>query len=151
MVELSATSEVSTLVGADLNCDKCALKNFRRRVVNGELRPGSKVFLIGQSPGYLEDLKGKPFSGESGKELDMVLEKIGLERNELSISNACRCKPPLNRPKDKTLKKEEIRACRQYLIDEIKYIKPNVVVCMGNEALGAILGMKGVMDLRGVF
>ncbi len=136
---------------APTNCDKCELKNFRRRVVNGELRPGSKIFLVGQCPGYLEDLKGKPFIGDSGKELGMVLEKIGLERNELSISNACRCKPPTNRPKDKTLKKEEIRACRQYLIDEIIYVKPNVVVCMGNEALGAILGMKGVMDLRGVF
>ncbi len=49
------------------NCTKCSLSKSRTKVVFGEGNPEADILLIGEGPGYDEDIKGLPFVGRSGQ------------------------------------------------------------------------------------
>ena len=120
-------------------CDRCALCGRRRRIVNGEGPSNATIAFIGEAPGALEDESGRPFVGRSGKFLDSVLERKGIRRAEVFVTNVVRCRPPLNRkPRD-----DEIRSCLPNLASELKKIRPKVVVALGAVAVAALTGSKG--------
>lgn len=92
--------------------------------------------LIGEAPGQREDAEGVPFVGRAGKFLDSVLSDIGIERSRLFVTNIVRCRPPGNRkPHD-----EEIDECIPNLIDELRGMKPRIVVALGAVAFRALTG-----------
>jgi DNA polymerase len=116
-------------------CKKCNLSKSRTNVVFGEGNIKAKVLLIGEAPGFNEDKEGKPFVGQAGKILNEVLLKIaGLERSEVYITNVVKCRPPNNREPEQ----EEIEACFPYLDFQIRFIKPKVIVTLGNVATSTI-------------
>lgn len=128
------------------DCTRCPLHKSAQSVcLMGDGPVPSKIFLVGEAPGFREDEIGKPFSGKAGQYLDTVLSEVGLPRNSVFISNAAKCRPPDNR----TPTKKEIRACNSYLQDEIRTVQPEYIVPLGNAALEAILGVKGIMKKRG--
>ena len=47
--------------------------------------------LVGEAPGYYEDLKGIPFVGKAGKVLDELLGSVGLGRSDVYIANVLKC------------------------------------------------------------
>lgn len=73
----------------------------------------STLVLIGEAPGYCEDIKGKPLVGPAGKLLDGILEKVGLSTEKFYIINVVKCRPPGNRDPYP----EEINACTLTSID----------------------------------
>jgi DNA polymerase len=79
--------------------------------------------LIGQNPGTEEDKTGRPFVGKSGKFLDTVLENNGINRDSLFITNIVKHKTPGNR----IPLKDEISACKSYILEQMKLIKPRDV------------------------
>jgi DNA polymerase len=83
--------------------------------------------LVGQNPGAEEDKIGRPFIGKAGKFLDKVIAKNGFNREELFVTNIVKHASPKNR---KPLP-DEIAACAPYLEEQIKTIKPKIVVLMG--------------------
>jgi DNA polymerase len=83
--------------------------------------------LVGQNPGAEEDKIGRPFIGKAGKFLDKVIAKNGFNREELFVTNIVKHTSPKNR---KPLP-DEIAACAPYLEEQIKTIKPKLVVLMG--------------------
>jgi len=86
--------------------------------------------LVGQNPGKKEAETGRPFVGRSGKYLDKILEKNGIDREKLFITNTVKHKTPENRkPED-----DEIEACLPYLEKQIKIINPKIVVLLGKVA-----------------
>jgi len=111
-------------------CQKCSLSKTRTNVVPGEGDAESSVVLIGEAPGYWEDRKGRPFVGAAGKVLDEVLEKIGLKRAEIFITNVLKCRPPGNRDP----RSEEIRACTPFLDSQLGIIKPRFIVTLGRHS-----------------
>jgi uracil-DNA glycosylase len=108
-------------------CRKCRLWQGAHKAVPGEGLLNAKVMLVGQNPGAEEDKIGRPFVGRAGKYLDKVLTKNGLTRDDMFVTNVVKHISPKNR---KPLP-DEIAACTPYLLEQIKKIKPKIIVLMG--------------------
>ncbi|MGH2809460.1 MAG: uracil-DNA glycosylase [Actinomycetota bacterium] len=119
-----------------LACTKCRLHNGRTQVVWMDGNPDSDLMFIGEGPGFHEDKQGKPFVGAAGKLLDELLASIGLDRTKCTICNVVKCRPPGNRDP----MPDEIEACTPYLKAQIAFIKPRVIITLGNFATRFILG-----------
>ena len=88
---------------------------------------------VGQNPGAEEDKTGRPFVGRAGKFLNKVLAKNGIRREEVFVTNIVKHISPENR---KPLP-DEIAACAPYLEEQIRTVKPKIVVLMGKVACQA--------------
>ncbi|MBC8435163.1 uracil-DNA glycosylase [archaeon] len=102
-----------------------------KNVVVGDGNVNAKILFVGEAPGRKEDEQGLPFVGAAGKNLDKLLEKVGLKRSEdIYIANILKCRPPKNRnPSD-----EEIKLHTPWLLKQIREMKPEVVCSLGNYA-----------------
>lgn len=108
-------------------CTLCELHRMRTQAVPGAGNPNAEIMFIGEGPGWHEDRQGLPFVGAAGKFLDEMLEKIGLSREDVFITNVVKCRPPGNRDP----LPDEMSACRAYLDEQIALIKPKVIVTLG--------------------
>jgi len=129
------------------DCIRCPLHRSRTRVVFGDGNPYSPVVFVGEAPGEEEDAQGKPFVGRAGRYLNRKIQEVlGLRREEVYITNVCKCRPPGNRKPAPA----EISACFPYLKREIDIIRPKVICCLGATAGEGILGKKlSVTRVRG--
>ncbi len=128
-------------------CTKCNLAEGRTQVVFGMGNPTADLVFVGEGPGAEEDRQGLPFVGRSGQLLDkLVLEEMGLTRQDCYIANVVKCRPPANRDP----KPDEIAACRPYLERQLDLIAPKVIVTLGNFATKLLLDTTlGISRLRG--
>lgn len=127
-------------------CGKCKLSKTRTNVVFGEGNKEADLMFIGEGPGADEDYTGIPFVGRAGKLMNMAFQGIGIDREKVYIANIVKCRPPGNRnPQD-----DEINACLDYLRNQVIFIKPKVIVLLGNVALKTILSKDlGITNSRG--
>jgi len=127
-------------------CKRCHLYRGAKNLVFGEGSPSARLMFIGEAPGAEEDLQGRPFVGAAGQLLNNLLNKLGLEREEVYITNVVKSRPPENRDP----LPEEIEACLPYLKMQITAIRPQVIVTLGRIAAQALLGTKEpVTRIRG--
>ncbi|MBI4894277.1 MAG: uracil-DNA glycosylase [Candidatus Aenigmarchaeota archaeon] len=128
-----------------VGCTKCGLCKTRKNAVPGKGSPKSDIVFVGEAPGGTEDERGEPFVGSAGKRLTEALEKNGLSRDSVYITNVVKCRPPGNR-----VPTEEERAmCMQYLEAELDAIGPKVVCVLGNTASSSVLGQADITKNRG--
>lgn len=112
-------------------CQKCPLGKTRKNLVFGVGNEKAKIMFIGEGPGEQEDIQGFPFVGRSGQLLDKYLEVIGLDRSRnIYIANMVKCRPPHNRDP----KPEETEMCLPWLREQVRQIKPAIIVCLGRIA-----------------
>lgn len=129
-----------------LECEKCRLHEGRTQVVWMDGNPESDLMFIGEAPGFHEDREGRPFVGAAGKLLDEMLSSIGLDRTKCTICNVIKCRPPNNR----NPLADEIDSCRPYLQAQIDFIKPTVIVTLGNFATRFVLASQvSISRVRG--
>jgi len=98
---------------------------------------------VGEQPGDREDLEGRPFVGPAGRILDASLEKAGIDRREVYVTNVVKHFKWEPRGKRRIHQKPnavEIGACRPWLDAEIALVRPKVLVCLGATAAQALLG-----------
>ncbi len=114
-IELTKNTEI---------CKNC------KNVVVGKGNLSASIMFVGEAPGRNEDEQGLPFVGAAGKNLDKLLEKVGLNMNDVYIANILKCRPPENRGP----LPEEIRAHTPWLLKQIEEIKPKVICSLGNYA-----------------
>lgn len=127
-------------------CTACRLSETRNNVVFGTGDPEARLMLVGEAPGKNEDLQGEPFVGAAGQLLDELLADIGVERRETYIANVLKCRPPGNRDP----KEDEIDSCKGYLREQIRMIRPDVVMTLGNFATKLLLPTElGITRIRG--
>lgn len=126
-------------------CSKCALRENCSRVVFGEGDPKAEIMFIGEAPGKKEDETGIPFVGSSGKILDKILESIDIKREEIYLTNICKCRPPKNQDP----LPEEVAACWPYLEKQITIIDPKIIVTLGKYALNAFLPEAKISEMHG--
>ena len=102
------------------------------------------IMIIGEAPGYKENLQGKPFIGKTGQ---LLWEEIkGFKRGDFCLTNVCKCYPS----ETKTPSKVEIETCFEFLKKEIEIIEPKIILAFGNVNLMAFLGQKnGIMKENG--
>ena len=117
-------------------CRKCELCETRTNVVVGVGSPEAEVMFIGEGPGENEDLQGEPFVGRAGKLLDKMLTAVDLDRNQnIYIANIVKCRPPKNRDP----KPEEQEMCIDWLRNQVRLIRPKIIVCLGRIAAARII------------
>lgn len=133
------TYNIEKLKDTIKNCKKCILHTKRKQAVPGQIVPRSKLVVLGESPGKIEDEKGQPFVGDSGWILNGILKRNDINRKNISIINSVCCKPPGNRIVDYPDAKEK---CKDYMIAWLKIIKPEFVITLGNVATTALTGSK---------
>ncbi len=118
-------------------CTLCPLGSLgRTSVVFGQGNADAKIMFIGEAPGQKEDEQGRPFVGRSGQLLTKVLADLGLNRDDVYITNTVKCRPPNNRaPVFK-----EVATCIKILLQEqIKIIQPKVICTLGTSPMKALL------------
>jgi len=131
----------------NFECKKCDLcKQGKKNYVLPHGNINGTVLIVGEAPGSEEDIQGKPFVGPSGTLLRQALEAAKLPMSDIFITNTVFCRPPKNRQP----KKEELKACSEYL-EQVITSMPNLKIIMplGAVALQATLNRKGVTECRG--
>lgn len=126
-------------------CSKCALRKGCKNVVPGEGSADAQILFIGEGPGEKEDELGRPFVGSAGKFLDEMLSSIKLERKDVYITNVVKCRPPGNRDP----LPEEVAWCWPWLLEQIKIIKPKLIVTLGRHSMARFLPMMKISEVHG--
>lgn len=140
---LPARRTLPALREAVQDCRGCDLWKRGTQAVFGEGKPGAEVMLVGEQPGDQEDLQGRPFVGPAGRVLDKALTAAGIDRDDVYVTNAVKhfkWEPRGNRRIHKKPNGMEIAACRPWFDEEVKALKPSVIVCLGATAAQALLG-----------
>jgi len=117
--------------------------------VAGEGNLSAKIVLVGEAPGQEEEVAGRPFVGAAGNLLRATMRQAGLLERDVYITNVVKVRPPQN--KLERLEELGVRVEDFYplLFSEIDAINPNVIVALGEVALNALTGLKGVTNWRG--
>lgn len=134
----SKQSSLDILNAKFTNCMKCPLsKQGRSQVVFGTGNTNAELMFIGEAPERDEDKHGKPFVGRAGVLLTKIIEAMGLNRDDVYISNVVKCRPPENRT---PVAKESNTCMNLILSNEIKIVSPRIICTLGSVATAALLG-----------
>lgn len=130
-------------------CGNCPLCKERTNTVPGEGNADTPdIMFVGEGPGADEDAQGRPFVGKAGKLLDKMIEAMGYRREDVYIANVVKCRPPNNRKP----MREEMDMCLPYLRQQIRLIRPRVIVGLGGTAMEGLLGKPvGITRMRGIW
>lgn len=119
-------------------CTACTCRAEALQVVPGVGPLDARVMVLGQNPGEEEDRQGVPLIGASGQELDRWLKILGWRRDQILLSNVCKCHTAGNR----ALKPKEIDTCSTlWLARELGALPElRVIIPIGKPAASALLG-----------
>jgi uracil-DNA glycosylase len=120
------------------------LKEGAKNLVFGKGTGEGEIVFVGEAPGKFEDEQGEPFVGKAGKNLDGLLERVGLSLEKVYVTNILKYRPPENRDP----LPEEIKEHGPWLVKQIKEIKPKVVCSLGNYATKFFLANGNVEDMK---
>lgn len=127
-------------------CQRCRLGGTRKRAVPGEGPRRAAILFVGEAPGFWENEEGRPFVGQAGRLLEELLAGIGLQRDQVYITNVLKCRPPNNRDP----LPDELTACNDYLDRQIVLIQPKLIVTLGRFSMAKFFGPgRGMRDLHG--
>ena len=136
-------------INTSFDCISCNSQEEFTSVVVSRGNPLSKLMIVGEAPGAMEDKLGKPFVGRSGKLLDKLLDNVGINsQNEAYICNVVKCRPPNNRRPTKA----EIKESLPWLKQQIYLVDPYVIILVGATAVESVLGIRKRMStVRGTW
>ncbi len=144
----AADESLESVAAEAATCTLCRLCETRTNVVFGVGNPTARLMFIGEGPGRDEDLQGEPFVGRAGQLLDRIIVAMGLERSQVYIANTVKCRPPKNRNPER----DELAACRHFLLRQVKAVRPEIIVLLGRVAAQAVLDVDAPLGrLRGRF
>lgn len=124
-------------------CQRCDLCRYATQSVPGVGPDHAPLMLVGEQPGDQEDLQGKPFVGPAGQVLDRVLAQVGIKRDEVYLTNAVKHFKFVSKGRRRihqTPGRTEIVACSPWLEQEIRLVRPKLIVTLGATALQAVEG-----------
>lgn len=124
-------------------CTRCELYKCATQTVFGEGPLDAAIMFVGEQPGDNEDLEGRPFVGPAGALFDASLEKAGIDRSAVYVTNAVKHFKFVQRGKRRIHNKPdagEITACRWWLEHERQLIRPAVTVALGATAARSLIG-----------
>ena len=124
-------------------CTRCELYKFGTQTVFGEGPLDASIMFVGEQPGDNEDLEGRPFVGPAGALFDESLEKAGIDRSTVYVTNAVKHFKFVQKGKRRIHNKPdagEISACRWWIEHERELIRPPVTVALGATAARSLIG-----------
>jgi uracil-DNA glycosylase family protein len=140
------TTSLTELAEASQHCRGCELFEDATQTVFGRGPASSKLMLVGEQPGDVEDQRGVPFVGPAGKVLLQALADVGITPGTVYVTNAVkhfrwRVDPKGSKRRiHQTPSAGNIRACRPWLSAELAAVKPRLVVLLGATAAKSLLG-----------
>jgi DNA polymerase len=126
-------------------CRRCPLWRDATQGVCGEGPREARLMIVGEQPGDQEDLAGRPFVGPAGQVLNQALEAAGIDRDDVFVTNAVKHfkhEPRGKRRLHKTPVASEVSACRWWLDQERRLVKPAMTLALGATASLGVLGRK---------
>jgi len=123
-------------------CTRCDLYKHATQTVFGEGPLDASIMFVGEQPGDQEDIAGRPFVGPAGQLFDAALEKAGIDRAGVYVTNAVKHFKFVPRGKKRIHSKPgagEIEACRWWIEHERELIRPPVTVALGATAARSLL------------
>lgn len=139
----TARAELERLRKKAATCRNCELWECGTQTVFGEGAARASMMLVGEQPGDVEDRAGRPFIGPAGKLLDRALAEAGIDRRETYVTNVVKHFRWEARGKRRIHKKpnsRQINACHPWLEEELRVVRPRLVVALGATAAQALLG-----------
>ena len=124
-------------------CTRCDLYKYATQTVFGEGPLDAKIVFVGEKPGDQEDLAGRPFVGPAGAVFDAALEKAGIDRSQVYVTNAVKHFKFILRGKRRIHNKPDagqIEACRWWIDHERGLIRPALTVALGATAARSLVG-----------
>jgi DNA polymerase len=144
---LSKQEKLDLIAEKVSNCTKC--QEFQESTIHsapGDGNPNTKIVFLGEACGQTETEQGRPFCGKAGVLLNNILNTCGIKREDVFVTNICKCRPPGNRAP--TI--DEANNCRGFLDLQLKVIAPKFIVCLGGTASQNLLGeMTPISQMRG--
>ncbi|HUF29476.1 MAG TPA: uracil-DNA glycosylase family protein [Gemmatimonadaceae bacterium] len=135
-------------------CRRCAHQNPLVVPILSQAR-APRIVLVGQAPGRVECGDRRPFAGRAGRTLFRWLEQAGigeeLARDAIYIAAITRCYPgpsPSGRG-DRVPSPDERESCASWLDDELRLIRPVLVIPVGRLAIDRFLGPRPLVDVVG--
>jgi DNA polymerase I-like protein with 3'-5' exonuclease and polymerase domains/uracil-DNA glycosylase len=133
---------------------------------SGDGPSSARVMIVGEMWGHSELREGRSFAGSSGEEMNRMLHDAGILRSECWVTNVVNAMPPAGNidvwiPSKKRDIRSDMVPLRGRMVEpcivegikrlqqEIRLVKPNVIIAMGNTALWALTGKTGVQKWRG--
>ncbi len=142
---MDARQVLQEVAGQAAVCTRCGLHFSRKKAVPGEGPVSAEVMLIGEGPGFYENEQGRPFVGAAGKYLDELLEKGGLQRSDVFITNVVKCRPPSNRDPQP----DELSACAGFLDRQIEAIDPRIIITLGRFSMSKFIPNVKISEVHG--
>ena len=139
-----AMCEVVAKICAPEGCGS-PLCQSRTNAVPGVGCLNPEIVFIGEGPGQKEDQAGEPFVGAAGKFLNEMLSSVGLQREDVYITNIVKCRPPGNRdplPEEKAL-------CVPFLDEQLAILQPKLIVLLGRHAMEYFLPGQKISAIHG--
>jgi len=144
---LAHLTDLTAVANAIAACGACTLASTAKNHVPGEGNPAARFVVVGEAPGATEDELGRPFVGKSGDLLTKILEAIGFKREDVFICNVLKHRPPGNRNPSK----DEIVACRPFLLRQLELLDAKVILALGTFAAQTLLETDSpIGKLRGI-
>jgi uracil-DNA glycosylase family 4 len=142
------SSETLDEVNAELLRRAKAMPEFADRIfIFGEGRKGARVAVVGESPGAPDIDSGKPFMGPAGQMLNRIIEAIGLKREDCYLTNTVKFISSGDE-----LTPDVLSFFTPYLHRELRVVRPQVIISLGNTPTRALLKTKKpISQMRGEF
>ena len=121
-------------------CKRCDLHLTRIKSVLPEGNRRSRIMMIAQSPGDVENHTGRMFTGPSGRLFDELLAASGVSREDFYLTNLIKCMLPKSRRPSRL----QWDACIPWLEEEIRMVRPKIFVPLGFQALKFMLIRSGI-------
>ena len=134
-------------------CTRCPLHQKATQAVAGEGPQDAALMIVGEQPGDLEDLQGRPFVGPAGQLFDDVARRAGLDRSRAFVTNAVKHFKFIPRGRKRIHQRPdagEVSHCRWWLQAEVARTRPQLIVALGATAAEALTGSgRDLMQRRG--
>ena len=124
-------------------CTRCPLHCHATQAVPGEGPASADLMVVGEQPGDMEDLSGRPFVGPAGQMFDNIAASAGLDREAAFVTNAVKhfkFAPRGKRRIHQRPERSEIEHCRWWLDAEIAQVRPKLILAMGATAAQSLTG-----------
>jgi len=129
--------DLRELQEAAASCTACELHAGRLNPVFAKGDPSSSIMICGMVPAKEENKVGIPFVGRAGKLLDTILYDVSIPQGDVYITNLVKCFLAAGLP----LNQDWIDHCLPFLILQIDWIRPKVIITLGKDASSTLLGL----------
>jgi len=138
--EVQKPNNIDELSSNILSCHLCDLSKSRSQSMVGYGDINASLMIVDFSVSQTQDTTNSYYSGRSGETLKNMIEKVLLLNvDDVFITHCVKCKP-LN---SNSPSPSEYNSCKNYLHAQIDFIKPKVIIALGEEAYSHLTGNEG--------